>query len=118
MPVFRIRLPLPSLAFDTPYCAIAEVQHAKMQKIASVNLMCPRLYSGHYNRSGCRDMHPPNGASWSDLDPCSVIDQTRSERLGAEISPHGAELVRLQEARRQGLALERVRKMGAKPEPW
>jgi hypothetical protein len=58
MPVLRIRLPLPSLAFDTPYCAIAEVPQANMQKIASVNLMCPRWYSSHYNRSGGPDMHP------------------------------------------------------------
>ena len=58
MPVLRIRLPLPSLAFDTPYCAIAEVPQANMQKIANVNLMCPRLYSGRYNRSGGWDMHP------------------------------------------------------------
>lgn len=57
MPVLRIRLPLPSLAFDTPYCASAEVPHASMQKIANANLMCPRLYSGPYHRSACPDMH-------------------------------------------------------------
>jgi hypothetical protein len=43
VPVLRIRLPLPSLAFEIPYCASAEVTHANMPKIANANLMCPRL---------------------------------------------------------------------------
>jgi hypothetical protein len=41
VPLLRIRLPLPSLAFDTPYCAAAEVPQANMQKIANVIFMCP-----------------------------------------------------------------------------
>jgi len=41
-PLLRMRLPLPSLAFDTPYWAHAEPAHASMQKIAKVNLICPR----------------------------------------------------------------------------
>lgn len=43
-PLLRTRLPLPSLTFETPYCASAEVAHANMQKIANVNLICPRLH--------------------------------------------------------------------------
>jgi hypothetical protein len=57
MPVLRIRLPLPSLTFDTPYWASADVPHANMQKIANVNLICPRLHSGHHNSSRCPAMH-------------------------------------------------------------
>jgi hypothetical protein len=41
LPVFRKRLPLPSLAFDTLYCATAAVPHANTKTIANVNLMCP-----------------------------------------------------------------------------
>jgi hypothetical protein len=61
-PVLRTRLPLLSLTFDTPYWASAEVPHAKMQKIANVNLICPRLHSDCYNRSGCPEMHPQSAA--------------------------------------------------------
>jgi hypothetical protein len=43
VPVLRITLPLPSLAFEMPYCASAEVAHVNMQKIANANLMCPSL---------------------------------------------------------------------------
>jgi hypothetical protein len=62
MPVRRIRLPLPSLAFDTPYCACAEAPHATLQKIANANLICPRWYSGPYSRSGCPEMHSQTGS--------------------------------------------------------
>jgi hypothetical protein len=57
VPLLRTRLPLPSLTFETPYCASAEVPHANMQKIANVNLICPRLHRNLYNRSGCLEMH-------------------------------------------------------------
>jgi len=43
VPALRIRLPLPSLAFEIPYCASEEVTHANMQKIANANLMGPHL---------------------------------------------------------------------------
>jgi hypothetical protein len=57
VPASRIRLPKPSLVFDTPYCASAEVPQVSKQKIANVNLMCPRLQLAYYNRSGCPEMH-------------------------------------------------------------
>ena len=73
MPVLRIRLPLPSLAFDMPYCANAEVAHANMQKIANANLMCPRLHSGLHDRSGCPEMHSRMGGIGRALKPGSLI---------------------------------------------
>jgi hypothetical protein len=57
LPASRIRLPKASLVFDTPYCANAEVPQVSKQKIANVNLMCPRLHLGCYNRSGCPELH-------------------------------------------------------------
>jgi hypothetical protein len=61
VPVLRIRLPLPSLAFEMLYCASAEVAHANTQKIANTNLMCPRFHSGFHTSSGCPEMHSQTG---------------------------------------------------------
>jgi hypothetical protein len=41
---------LPSLAFEMPYCAGAEVAHANVQKIANANLMCPRIQASTIDR--------------------------------------------------------------------
>jgi hypothetical protein len=58
MPVFRIRLPELSRAFDTPTCASAKVLDANVQKIANMNRICPRCLCGSHNRTGCLEMHP------------------------------------------------------------
>jgi hypothetical protein len=39
IPELRIRLPLPSLALDTPYCASAELLQATRQRTANVIFM-------------------------------------------------------------------------------
>jgi hypothetical protein len=97
VPASRIRLPKASLVFDTPYCASAEVPQVSKQKIANVNLMCPRLQLGHYshyNRSGCPEMHSqsavfgafPSSVSSIDHDGISAGHQGRIKHLNLELS--------------------------------